>query len=273
MSESDTLCHLPNHVAIIPDGNRRWAKSHNLPVLEGHRRGAKRFKELAAYARQKGIHTLTAWGFSTENWSRDSAEVTNLMELFIWLIREYEPDAHTDQIRIRHLGRKDRLPAKLLSELNRVEESTAKYDRHDFNICIDYGGQDEIIRAVNNLLNSRSLLIKNYLDQLSVSVDPSTTQSLSEINMRELLQFLTNPVTTTDFAQLLDTHDQLYPCPDLLIRTSGEHRTSGLLPFQSAYTELYFEPSHLPDFTIAKLELALSSFTSRDRRFGGNSTK
>lgn len=264
------MSKMPNHIAIIPDGNRRWAKEHHLPAIEGHRRGAQRFKELGQYARQKGIHTLTAWGFSTENWSRDAQEVENLMELFILLIRDNEKEAHSDQIRIRHLGRKDRLPQKLLAELSRVEEATAKYDRFDFNICIDYGGQDEIIRAVNKLLISRQKLLLKFLQNESKTVNVKDNGDPDLGNMREFDSAEFEPITAEEFYKHLDTGNQKYPNPDLLIRTSGEKRTSGLLPFQLVYSELYFEPSHLPDFTPEKLEIALQDYANRDRRFGGN---
>lgn len=263
---------VPKHIAIIPDGNRRWAKEHGLPTLEGHRKGAMRFKELAKASRQRGIHTLTAWGFSTENWERETAEVTYLMDLFIWLIKENEKDAHQDKVRVRHLGRKDRLPEKLIKQIENIEKETAQYNDYDFNICIDYGGQDEVIRAVNKVLNSRVneyfKKCKNVENTTEVSTNSSPFQISSGINAGNIL---VPEVTTDEFYNYLDTHDQKYPNPDLLIRTSGEMRTSGLMPFQMSYAEFYFEQSYLPDFTVEKLDIALASYANRDRRFGGNS--
>lgn len=265
---------IPNHVAIIPDGNRRWAKENGLPTIEGHRRGAVRFRDLAKASRERGIHTLTAWGFSTENWERDSKEVQYLMDLFIWLMRENHKDAHQDQVRVRHLGRKDRLPKKLLDEIEKLETETAGYTRYDFNICIDYGGQDEIIRAVNKLLKNRILADR---EKIKSSRQQATQTSNKDTSNHDLDNYAGNisiaEVSKEDFYSYLDTADQKYPNPDLLIRTSGEMRTSGLMPFQMPYAELYFESAYLPDFTVEKLNAALDSYSLRDRRFGGNTQK
>ncbi len=229
---------LPSHIAIIPDGNRRWAKERGLPTLEGHKKGAEAFVNLAKASRKKGIHTLTGWAFSTENWERDITEVRYLMELFKALIEPNEKLAHEDKVRIRMFGRRDRVPKDLLKEIERVEESTKNYDHYDLNICLDYGGQNEIIRAVNKALK----------------------EGKKEISEKE-------------FEQYLDTYGQRYPNPDLLIRTSGEQRTSGLLPYQLVYAELYFESEPMPEFNEEKLDKALETFANRERRFGGNSVK
>lgn len=229
---------VPNHIAIIPDGNRRWAKEHNLPTLEGHKKGAEAFVKVARASRQRGIHTLTGWAFSTENWERDLTEVNYLMELFQSLIRPNEELAHEDKVRIRMFGRRDRLPVDLVKEIERVERDTSSYENYDLNICLDYGGQNEIVRAVNKLLQQKK-----------------------------------EQITESEFEQYLDTFGQTYPNPDLLIRTSGEQRTSGLMPYQMVYAELYFEPDPMPDFTEEKLDRALASYSNRDRRFGGNSIK
>ncbi len=229
---------IPNHIAIIPDGNRRWAKERGLPTLEGHKKGAEAFVEVAKAARQRGVHTLTGWAFSTENWERDLGEVRYLMALFKALIEPNEKLAHQDQVRIRMLGRRDRLPKDLLKEIERVEEDTSHYTKYDLNICLDYGGQNEIVRAINKALKEGK-----------------------------------KEITEKEFEQYLDTATQSYPNPDLLIRTSGEQRTSGLLPYQLVYAELYFEPSPMPEFNIEKLDKALEVYANRDRRFGGNSAK
>jgi undecaprenyl diphosphate synthase len=231
---------LPNHIAIIPDGNRRWAKQKNLPTIEGHKRGAQVLKEIAEASRNKGIHTFTTWGFSTENWSREKEEIEYLMDLFIQLLKDNVKDAHENEVKIQHIGRKDRIPEKLRNEIERIEKETKKYTKHIFNVCIDYGGKDEIIRAVNKI-------IKNE-------------QSYSSI-------------TKEQFEANLDTAGQPYPMVDLVIRTSGEQRTSGLLPYQIAYAELYFEQSLLPDFNVQKFEKIIDWYANRERRFGGNTGK
>jgi undecaprenyl diphosphate synthase len=229
---------IPKHLAIIPDGNRRWAKERGLPSVEGHREGAKRFIEVARAARSKGIHTITIWGFSTENWSREVTEVHYLMDLFLELLKQNEEEAHKEQIRLYHFGRKDRLPTDLAEEIKRIEKSTEHYTKHILNLCLDYGGQNEIIRAINKIIKD-----ENKKD----------------------------PISEADFEQYLDTAGQPHPFVDLLIRTSGEKRTSGLLPFQMAYAEFYFESAPMPEFDTQKLEIALEEYANRDRRFGGNS--
>jgi undecaprenyl diphosphate synthase len=229
---------IPNHLAIIPDGNRRWAKERGLPTLEGHKKGAEAFVELAKASRKKGIHTLTGWAFSTENWERDITEVRYLMDLFKALIIPNEKLAHEDKVCIRMFGRRDRLPSDLLKEIERVEQDTKDYTNYDLNICLDYGGQNEIIRTVNKLLGEGK-----------------------------------KSITEKEFEQYLDSAGQTYPNPDLLIRTSGEQRTSGLMPYQMVYAELYFEPEPMPEFNEEKLDKALESYANRDRRFGGNSAK
>ncbi|MCR4326790.1 MAG: polyprenyl diphosphate synthase [Candidatus Roizmanbacteria bacterium] len=223
------LACVPHHVAIIPDGNRRWARARNLNTLFGHRAGFDRAVELAKAARDMGVHTLSIWAFSTENWDRGMREVSYLMRLYETMIDNYLKDAHKDGVRIIHLGRKDRIPKRLSKKIEQAEKETKHNNKHVLNICLDYGGQDEILRAMQ-----------------------SATKD------------------TQDLAQLLDTKGQPYPLVDLLIRTSGEQRTSGLLLWQSAYAELYWEPAHFPDFTPEKLQNALFDYSRRRRRFGGD---
>jgi undecaprenyl diphosphate synthase len=213
---------------------------NNLPSIDGHKAGAKRLLELGRAIRGRGIHTLTVWGFSTENWTRDIHEVNYLMELVMTTLKEHEKDAHEEQIRFHHLGRKDRIPTSLMNEITRLEKDTQHYAQYILNFCFDYGGRDEIARAVDKILKK----------------EPKITT-----------------ITKEEFADYLDTAGQPYPNVDLLIRTSGEQRTSGLLPFQMDYAEFYFEQSPLPDFTVDKLDKALESYANRDRRFGGNSKK
>lgn len=232
--------NIPNHIAIIPDGNRRWAKENGVPSIEGHRRGAKALLEIARASRNKGIHTFTTWGFSSENWTRDMEEVSYLMDLFLELLKVHEKEAHENEVRIYHLGRKDRIPNKLAKEIERVENTTAHYKKHIFNVCLDYGGQDEITRMVNRIIEREQT---------------------------------NTPITKDLIERNLDTHNQPHSMVDLLIRTSGEQRTSGLLPYQMAYAELYFEQSYLPDFSVQKFEEVLDWYQNRDRRFGGNSKK
>ena len=228
---------VPDHVAIIPDGNRRWARARGLHTLEGHRRGFEAAVKIAKAARQMGIHTATLWGFSTENWDRTEKEISYLMVLYKKLIDDYLKEANKDGVRIYHLGRKDRLPKSLIKKISYAEESTKNNKKYIANIAIDYGGQDDILRAVKKVI------------QANVKPEDITPQL---------------------FTSYTDLVGQPYPYIDLMIRTSGEQRTSGFLLWQSAYTEYYWENDHFPDFTPEKLRLAVIDYSRRRRRFGGN---
>ncbi|HVZ11910.1 MAG TPA: polyprenyl diphosphate synthase [Patescibacteria group bacterium] len=224
---------LPNHIAIIPDGNRRWAKENNLPKLEGHRRGAETAVRLAKYLRKLGIHTLTLWVFSTENASRDAAEVKNLMRLFEQYFDRLVKDALEDNVRLVHLGRRDRLPESLLKKIVSLEEKTREFTDYTLNIALDYGGRDEILRAVSRIMNKEERIMNEE-----------------------------------EFGKYLDTGGQKYPDPDLIIRTSGEMRMSGLLPWQSVYSEYYFFEKYFPDLSEQDIDQALEEYKNRKRRFG-----
>jgi undecaprenyl diphosphate synthase len=231
---------IPNHIAMILDGNRRWARARGLPPWKGHLYGYKAVNALAHATRKLGIHTFTVWAFSTENWERPQKEIDEIMNVFRQALKETEKDFHKEHVAMVHLGRKDRLPVDIASEVARIEKETAKYaSEHIFNMAVDYGGRDEIVRAVQKIVKEKI------------------------------------PVEAIDekfFEKYLDTAGQPYPDPDLFIRTSGEQRTSGFLAWQSAYTEFYFEEGHLPDFSPDKLKVALLDYSRRRRRFGGNDT-
>lgn len=221
---------IPNHVAIIPDGNRRWAKEHGFPSLEGHRRGFDVAVKIGKKIRSLGIHTMTMWAFSTENWNRTKEEVSYLMKLYETFIEKNLKQALKEKIRIIHLGRKDRISKKLLERIQNSEEKTKNFKDYILNIALDYGGRDEIIRAIGKIQNS----------------------NLSEEN----------------FSQFLDTENQPYPNPDLIIRTSGEQRTSGLMIWQAAYAEYIFLKKHFPDIKDKDIEMAVEEYSQRQRRFG-----
>lgn len=228
---------IPSHIAIIPDGNRRWARAKRLYTLEGHKKGFERAIELARTARSWGVHTVTLWGFSTENWDRTPREINYLMKLYSRMIDEYMRDAMNEGVRIIHLGRKDRLPKFLVKKIIDAEESTKNNKNYIGNIALDYGGHDDIIRATKKMI-----------------ADGVTASEVSK----------------SLFEKYLDTHDQPYPYVDLLIRTSGEQRTSGLLLWQMEYAEMYWDQDHFPDLSPEKLRLAIIDYSRRRRRFGGN---
>lgn len=222
-----------NHVAIIPDGNRRWARERGLPSFEGHRRGFEAVRKAGDWLRANGVHTLTVWGFSTENWSRERDEVNYLMGIYKIWIDGHLKTAIKDRMRIIHLGRKDRLPPALLKALTGAEEKTKEFTDHTLGIALDYGGRDEIVRAVRKIIGDKADITEE--DQ---------------------------------FARYLDTKDFKYPYPDLVIRTSGEQRVSGFLSWQAAYAEYIFVPKYLPDFSVADMQKCVREYESRQRRFG-----
>lgn len=220
--------NIPNHVAIIPDGNRRWAKERGLPTFEGHRKGFQALINIGKKARELGIKILTVWAFSTENWKRSSEEVSYLMNLYEMMLEKYLKEALKEKIRIIHLGRKDRINKTLKNKIINIEEKTKNFTRYYLCIGLDYGGRDEIVRAIKKSSN------------------------LSEDN----------------FNQFLDTKDLPYPNPDLIIRTGGEQRLSGFLLWQSQYSELIFVDKYLPDYSIDDFENNIIEFSKRQRRFG-----
>ncbi len=229
---------IPNHIAMILDGNRRWARSKGLKPWEGHYNGYLAVEKLARAVRTLGIHTFTVFAFSTENWDRPNEEIDAIMSLFRKALKEKENEFHKDKVALVHLGRKDRLPEDIRKMLIKIESETAKYkNNHIYNLAVDYGGRSEIVRACQKAIES--------------GIKP---QDLDE----------------KKFEIFLDTYGQPYPNPDLFIRTSGEQRTSGLLPWQMVYAEYLFSDVHLPDFSPEHLKDAILDFSRRRRRFGGN---
>ncbi len=219
---------VPNHVVIIPDGNRRWAKEHGNPASFGHFKGYERIKELISYAKEQGISYFTIWAFSTENWSRSKDEVDELLSLITQGFDEIHKEAHKAKTRIVHLGRKDRLGDELMQKISLVEEETKGYTDFCVALAIDYGGEDELRRAEEQLLVHKELSLKDFLDTTRLSI----------------------------------------PNPDLIIRTSGECRTSGFMPLQSTYAEWIFEKKLFPDFDTTSFGDALEEYRNRKRRFG-----
>ncbi|MBI2010517.1 MAG: di-trans,poly-cis-decaprenylcistransferase [Candidatus Chisholmbacteria bacterium] len=246
----------PKHVVIIPDGNRRWARERGLPTLVGHKRGFEAAMKLVRAAREMGIHTLTLWAFSTENWNRTKREIQYLMKLYHDMIERNLAEAHKFESRIIHLGRKERIPQSLADKIAKAEEETKHYTRHILNVALDYGGQDDILRAIKKFLEEKS----NIKDHISKITDEFLYEEIGRHGKYPIYKF----------ADYLDTSGQPYPYADLMIRTSGELRTSGLLLWQAAYAEFYFEKKHFPDFTPERLRKAIIDFSRRERRFGGN---
>ncbi len=220
------------------DGNGRWATQKGWPRLVGHRRGAERVKEIVRVAPDLGIRWLTVYAFSTENWKRSTEEVLGLMSIFARYIEREADRLAAEGVRMRFIGDRSRLDPKLQRLMSGIEERTRTFTRLNFTVAINYGGRDEMLRATRALAAevAAGRLAPEAIDEAAISAR-------------------------------LDTGD--LPDPDLVIRTSGETRTSNFLLWQTAYAEYEFTPTLWPDFTPSELEQILARFGNRDRRFGG----
>lgn len=226
------------HVAIIMDGNGRWATNRGWPRLVGHRKGAERVKEIVRCAPDIGIRWLTIYAFSTENWKRSTEEVLGLMSIFARYIEREADRLAAEGVRMRFIGDRSKLDAKLQRLMAGIETRTAGLTRLNLTVAINYGGRDEVARMVRSLA----------ADAAAGRLDPAT-------------------ITDAMISARLDTAD--LPDPDLVIRTSGETRTSNFLPWQAAYAEYEFTETLWPDFTPAELAAIVARFGNRERRFGG----
>lgn len=224
---------LPQHVGIIMDGNRRWARKRNLPLIAGHKEGADRAKKIVTHAFDKGIKHLTLFAFSTENWHRTKYEVNYLMRLALRFIKEQTHELHEKGVCLKIIGSRHRLSKSILTAIDRAEELTAQNAKGTLMMAFNYGGHDDIVQAIQKIV--RANVPWNKVNEELVSKNLMTGQ---------------------------------YPDPDLIIRTSGEQRTSGFLLWQAAYAELYFSPKLWPDFSTADFDNALTAYATRARRFG-----
>lgn len=230
--------NVPNHVAIILDGNGRWAKAKGLPRNAGHIQGAKVVEDMCEIIYNRGVNYFTVYAFSTENWSRPDDEVAALMKLLRNYMTTAKKRANKNNMKVRVIGDKSRLDADLQESIADLEEATAGNTGLHFSIAINYGGRDEITRAAKKMCEAVA----------------TGAMSMDDISQEKLGSFL-------------DTGD--YPDPDLLIRTCGEQRISNFLLWQSAYTEFYFCDKAWPDFNAEELEKAIESYNHRDRKYGG----
>ena len=229
---------LPKHVAIIMDGNRRWAHAHRLPVIEGHRRGIVALREATAAARDFKIPILTVYGFSTENWRRDSKEISLLLDLCIYFAQNELNELQRNNVRVNVIGRYQALPKASFEALDALVAKTAHNDGLVLNLAINYSARTEL----------RDAIVAIARDVAAGRLDPSAIDDES-------------------IASYLYTGD--LPDPDILIRPGGEHRLSNFLLYQVAYTELYMSDVYWPDFTKDHFRRALIEFQKRKRRFGG----
>lgn len=217
------------HIAIIPDGNRRWAKKQGLRAWQGHKKALNNCRELLDWCEKSGrVSIMTLWGFSNENWKRSQEEVGHLMKLFEEFLTNERPTFHEKKTRFVHSGRKDRIPASLKKLIEDITEETKQYTTFTLHIALDYGGKNEIVRAVNKIQDT-------------------------DITEETIRQHLDNP----------DLQDI-----DIIIRTSGEQRTSNFFLWQSVYAEWFFVSTFFPDFTGEDIGKVIEEFDQRQRRFG-----
>ena len=223
----------PSHVAIIMDGNGRWAASRGMSRSEGHRAGTENLRRIIEAFIRHGVQCLTLYAFSTENWNRPDDEVRTLLEIVNEVIRIEVEELHREDIRLRHIGRLDRMPTKLRCSIRESIELTKHNSRMTLCVAFDYGGRAEIVEAVRSMI-----------------ADNIRAEDVSEDVLRQYMY--TNGM----------------PDPDLIIRTSGEQRLSNFLIWQAAYAEYYTTPVYWPDFDEVEVEKALEAYASRNRRFG-----
>jgi undecaprenyl diphosphate synthase len=243
------------YVAVIMDGNGRWAQRRNLPVVAGHRAGVKALRRIIERALDHDILELTVFSFSTENWRRPAEEVAALMDLFVEMIEKELPALHEQHVRVRFLGRRTDVPSKLLERIAQAESMTAANTRMTFYIAFNYGGRAEIADAARALAADMAAGATASASPAAPPAQDAGSASSADAADADLLRrYLYDP----------EMHD-----PQLLIRTSGEMRISNFLLWQLAYTELVFTPKLWPDMGAADLDEALDEFASRRRRYGG----
>ncbi len=226
---------VPVHIGFILDGNRRWAVSEGLPTLEGHKQGYENLKNISSHAFKQGVKFVSAFVFSTENWKRSEEEVTYLMNLVLWMAKHKVKELDKQNIKVQFLGERDKLSSAVLEAMGDVEKRTQDNTGGTLILCLNYGGQQEIVGAVNAILTA----------------NPHASS-----------------ITTKDIEAHL-YHPEIPPI-DLIIRTSGEQRLSNFMLWRAAYSELYFIDKHWPALSTEDLDEALDEFARRNRRFGGD---
>ena len=225
--------HIPKHIVLFPDGNRRWAKKRGLSSLRGHYQGYKNLIDFGNWCKNRGVKVLTAFGFSTENWKRTQKEVSYLMKLFEKGLTQCLKDFQKNEVRVKIIGEKEKLPKSLQKAIEKIEKETKNNKKLYLNLAVNYGGKWDILNAVKNIIKDNIKLER---------IDEKLFDSyLSTANL---------------------------PNPDLVIRAGGEMRLSNFVLWQAAYSELYFSLKLWPDFTEEDLDSAIQEFDRRQRRFG-----
>ena len=259
---------VPRHVAIIMDGNGRWATKRYLPRVAGHKRGVEAVREAVRACMERNIEYLTLFAFSSENWRRPEEEVTVLMQLFVMVLEQEVAKLHANGVRLKVVGDLSRFDARLIELIERAHHKTAGNSKLTLTICANYGGRWDIMQATQAMLVARPDLVRRLSDVNPGSranhgaTNPSTANAVGVGNGA-------NVFTEADFAPYLSM--AYAPEPDLFIRTGGEQRISNFLVWQLAYTELWFTETFWPDFDGRTLDEAIASYQRRERRFGRTS--
>jgi undecaprenyl diphosphate synthase len=224
---------IPNHIAIIPDGNRRWAKKMGLSTQEGYSKGIEHIGDVLKWCKESDVRMLTMWGFSTDNFKRDKAEVSGLFDLFKDNLKKAleSDEKNRYEVRVRFFGRINLFPSEIQKMIKKAEEMSSKNSKYQLNLLLSYGGKEEIVDAVNSIIR----------------------EGVKEVDEETIANHL---------------YTAGVPDPDLIIRTSGEQRLSGLMPWQSAYSEFYFSEKLWPEFSKEDFKEALEIYAKRKRRYG-----
>ena len=229
---------IPKHIAIIMDGNGRWAKEKGKLRVEGHKKGAENIEKIIDYSIKLGVKYLTVYAFSTENWKRPEAEVKALIKLFAFFLDDKKEELKKQGVKLLVTGTEENIPNKLLKKIRNTEEYLSDCNQITFNIAFNYGGRKEIVDGINKILKEN--------------------RGNEEINEEEFKKYMYRPEI---------------PDPELVIRTSGEFRVSNFLLWEIAYSEFYVTNVYWPDFDEREYDLAIASYNKRDRRFGGVNVK
>ena len=237
MNQEEKVPNIPTHIAIIMDGNGRWATEKGLPRSAGHRQGAENVRPILEHAKARGVKYITLFAFSSENWNRPKAEVKCLLDIFRKYLKEEIKDLLEQKVHISFIGNEEKFPDDMVERMHEIERETEQFDDFHVILALSYGGREDIIASIKKIA-------------LEVAEGKYRLSSIDEQTVREALS------------------TRGIPYPDLVIRTSGEQRISNFLLWEMAYAELYFTPIYWPDFNEQDLDIAIEAYGRRERRFG-----
>lgn len=237
MNQEEKVPNIPTHIAIIMDGNGRWATEKGLPRSVGHKQGAENVRPILEHAKARGVKYITLFAFSSENWNRPKAEVKCLLDIFRKYLKEEIKDLLEQKVHISFIGNEEKFPDDMVERMHEIERETEQFDDFHVILALSYGGREDIIASIKKIA-------------LEVAEGKYRLSSIDEQTVREALS------------------TRGIPYPDLVIRTSGEQRISNFLLWEMAYAELYFTPIYWPDFNEQDLDIAIEAYGRRERRFG-----